>query len=306
MASASIFALIDDIASFTKDIAAISKLAMKKTAGVMGDDLAVNAEQVNGVAAKRELPVVWAVFKGSMINKIIIVPLALLISFFLPALMTPLLMIGGAFLAYEGTEAVIEKFFHKDEAHARNENHINAAKDDSIDLVQYEQEKIKNAIKTDFILSAEIIAIALSTMEQQSILHKIVGLSLIAVLVTTLVYGFVAVLIRMDDVGFFLMKKDNALGKKIGQGLISSVPHIMTALGYIGMIAMFLVGGGILLHGVPVLAHAIEAFFVSMGGGWIKTVGVTLSEAVIALIVGSILVVAHHTYAKMRPQKTQA
>jgi hypothetical protein len=258
MAGSSFFALFDDIAALLDDIATMSKVAAQKTAGVLGDDLALNAQQVAGVNADRELPVVWAVAKGALLNKVILVPAALAISALIPWLIMPLLMIGGAYLCFEGAEKILHVLFHKEQAQAQQADVINAAKDSSIDMVQYEKDKIKGAIRTDFILSAEIIVIALGTIAGASLLMQSVVLSLVAIGLTLVVYGIVALIVKIDDAGFYLLKKTTRAAKILGQGLIWLAPKLMKFLSIFGTIAMFLVGGGILMHGLPFIASALH------------------------------------------------
>lgn len=292
----SFFILLDDIAAMTKNVAATSKdvgvitqTAMKKTAGVLGDDLALNAEQVTGISPKRELPVVWAVFKGSMLNKIILIPFAMLLYSYLPEVFGWLLMVGGAFLAFEGAHAVIEKF-QTEEKHAREEAHNAAIQNPAVNMVELEREKIKNAVRTDFILSAEIIAIALSTMKNYDLTTRIIGLCATAMAITVIVYGLVALLIRFDDIGLALKQKANKIAQGIGHVLIVSVPHIMVALSWFGMVALFMVGGGILLHGVPSMAHSIENIIQAwVGTGIAKTSLMVVAEAFFAVVIGFII-----------------
>lgn len=244
MASSSLLALIDDIASLLDDVAVMTKVAGQKTAGVLGDDLALNAEQVIGAASERELPIVYSVFKGSLINKMILVPSALVISAFASWLIIPLLMCGGLFLSYEGFEKVFEKIFHKKE------------KKSVPDILEFnETEKIKGAIRTDFILSAEIIAITLGVVQNTAVPQQALVLSLVAVAMTVFVYGFVAGIVKIDDLGLYLIKNKPNL-KKMGYFLLSAAPYLMKLLGVLGTAAMFLVGGGILVHGIPFLHHS--------------------------------------------------
>ena len=236
------------------DVALMTKMAAKKTAGVVGDDLALNANQVTNIIAHRELPVIFAIFKGAFINKLILAPLALTISYFVPWLITPLLMVGGAYLCFEGAEKVLHHFLHKKEEDNNRKAVIDAISDPNVDILTFEKEKIKGAIKTDFILSAEIIAIALGVVANKPILVQAVVLLLIGICMTILIYGFVAVLVRIDDVGFYLKKKANVSYQKLGDLLIQSTPKIMKILSVLGTIAMFLVGGEIITHGI----HSIE------------------------------------------------
>lgn len=266
-----IAAVLDDVAVMTKvaakksaavadDVAAMTKLATKKTAGVLGDDLALNAQQVTGVRADRELPVVWAVAKGSLLNKVVLVPAALAISFFLPGLITPLLMLGGAFLCYEGVEKLAHKFLHRasDDA-AAHAAHVAVNADAARDMVAFERGKIKGAIRTDFILSAEIIVIALGTVASAPLPQQVAVLVGIALLMTVGVYGLVAGIVKLDDLGLWLNGKRSVLAQACGRGLLVTTPWLMRFLSVAGTAAMFLVGGGILVHGVPFLHHAVEA-----------------------------------------------
>lgn len=263
MAGSSLLLLIDDIAALLDDVAVMSKIAAKKTAGVLGDDLALNAQQVTGIAADRELPVIWAVAKGSFLNKLILVPAALLISFFIPILIQPLLIIGGLFLCYEGIEKIIHSLFHKEENTQRQQIRNSAAADPTIDIVSFEKEKIKGAIRTDFILSAEIIAISLGVVAQADIITQAAVLSTIAIGITIFVYGLVAGIVRLDDWGLHLHQLQGShtlaiIQRKMGWGLLRTVPYLMKALSIFGTAAMFLVGGGIISHGVDVLHHLNE------------------------------------------------
>ncbi len=245
MAGASLLALIDDIASILDDVAAMTKVAAKKTAGVLGDDLALNAQQVSGVNADRELPVVWAVAVGSLKNKAILVPAALAISALLPWLITPLLMVGGLYLCFEGVEKLAEKFLHP------------PATDEAVKAAT-EAEKIQGAIRTDFVLSAEIIVIALGTVAERPFLSQVTVLVGIGLLMTVGVYGIVAAIVKMDDLGLNLVGKANVAARMIGRGLLRAAPLLMKSLAVIGTAAMFLVGGSILGHGLPPVHHAIE------------------------------------------------
>ncbi len=261
MAGGSLLMLLDDISVLMDDVSVMTKVAAQKTAGVLGDDLALNAEQVSGVKPSRELPVVWAVAKGSFVNKLILVPAALLISYFIPWLITPLLMLGGLFLSFEGAEKVVHKFWpkllpHDEEQEAR----FAANADDTVDLVEMEKEKVKGAIRTDFILSAEIVVISLGTMVGANLLDKSIALSIIAIAVTIGIYGLVGAIVKIDDLGLHMMQKQGASNatQKIGQLLLSAAPKLMKVLTIVGTIAMFLVGGGIIVHGINSLEHAVE------------------------------------------------
>ncbi|BBB27313.1 DUF808 domain-containing protein [Amphritea japonica] len=261
MAASNLLALIDDIATLMDDVAGMTKVAARKTAGVLGDDLALNAEQVSGVRADRELPVVWAVAKGSLVNKMILVPGALAISYFIPWLIIPLLMIGGLFLCFEGFEKVFHTFFHSAEGDEVHKAELKkAVEDSSVDLVAFENRKIKGAVRTDFILSAEIIVLTLGTVAGASLatqLGVLVGISLI---VTVGVYGLVAGIVKLDDLGLYLVRKSDAadITKIIGRGILKAAPMLMKGLSIVGTVAMFMVGGGILVHGLPFLHHFIE------------------------------------------------
>ena len=258
MAAGSLLALLDDIATVLDDVAILTKVAAKKTAGVLGDDLALNAQQVAGVRAERELPVVWAVAKGSFVNKLILVPSALAISALAPWAITPLLMIGGAFLCYEGFEKIAHRFLHskaEDDAHHRE--HLQAVSDPAVDLVAVEKEKIKGAIRTDFILSAEIVVITLGTVAQSDFVTRVAVLSGIALLMTVGVYGLVAGIVKLDDAGLYLSNRAGA-ARALGRSLLWISPWLMKALSVAGTAAMFLVGGGILVHGIPPLHHLFE------------------------------------------------
>ncbi|KWQ05677.1 hypothetical protein SE27_10680 [Acinetobacter harbinensis] len=251
--ASSLLILLDDIATVLDDVAVMSKVAAKKTAGVLGDDLALNAQQVSGVRSEREIPVVWSVAKGSFINKLILVPLALVISLVAPWLINPLLMLGGLFLCYEGVEKVLHSLQHK-KAHNEQEaaaelTHIET------DLAAFEKDKIKGAIRTDFILSAEIVVISLGTVATATFLGKVLVLSIIAVVMTVGVYGFVAMIVKIDDLGLYLTQQASNFKQSLGRGLLAFAPKLMKTLTIVGTIAMFLVGGGIINHAVPLLHH---------------------------------------------------
>lgn len=299
MATSSLLALIDDIASILDDVALLTKVAAKKTSGVLGDDLALNAQQVSGVRAERELPVVWAVCKGSFINKAILVPAAIAISAFAPWLVTPLLMIGGAYLCFEGCEKLAHKYLHsKEEDKAHHEALVQAMVDTDKDVLAMEHDKIKGAVRTDFILSAEIIAITLGTVQSQPITTQIAVLTSIAILMTVGVYGLVGGIVKIDDLGLHLTQQHAAGSVKhsLGRGILAFAPYMMKTLSIVGTIAMFLVGGGILTHGVPAIHHWVET--VNHGlAGWLQT-AVSLSvDAATGLLAGA-LVLAGVTLAK--------
>jgi len=290
MAGSSLLVLIDDIATVLDDVSVMTKVAAKKTAGVLGDDLALNAQQVTGVRAEREIPVVWAVAKGSFVNKLILVPAALLISAFIPWAVTPLLMIGGAFLCFEGFEKLAHKFLHsKAQDQAEHAALVEAVADPDVDLVTFEQTKIKGAIRTDFILSAEIIAITLGTVAAAPLSQQIIVLSGIAIVMTIGVYGLVAGIVKLDDLGLWLTQKASRAAQVLGNGILRAAPYMMKSLSVIGTAAMFLVGGGILVHGVAPLHHAIEAFSEGRGGALTGAllnggVGIVAGAAVLAVV----------------------
>lgn len=288
MAAANLLALIDDIATLLDDVAILSKVAAKKTAGVLGDDLALNAQQVAGVQAERELPVVWAVARGSLVNKAILVPLALAISAFAPWAITPLLMLGGAFLCFEGFEKLAHKFLHsRDEDKAHHAELVQALVDPTRDLVAFERTKIKGAVRTDFILSAEIITIALGTVANYSFVTQVGVLVAIAVLMTFGVYGFVAGIVKLDDLGLYLSRR-SGISAAVGVAILKAAPWLMKGLSIAGTAAMFLVGGGILLHGVPVLGHAVDQFAQGLTPT-LQAVAPTLASAVVGVVAGALV-----------------
>lgn len=305
MASAGLLALLDDIATLLDDVSVYSKVAAKNTAGVLGDDLALNAQQVTGVGASRELPVVWAVAKGSFLNKLILVPAALLVSAFLPWLITPLLMLGGLFLCFEGAEKIAHKWLHSpEEDEARRKEVLEAAVDEKKDIKQAERGKIRGAIRTDFILSAEIIVIALGAASAAGIWTQTVVVSLVALVATVGVYGLVAGIVRFDDWGLALVKNAGAdawgrFKEGIGRGILVTAPKFMRGLSIVGMVAMFLVGGGILVHGLPFLHHLLEAVTHGLGG-WVQTVSSMLFNGGIGLIAGAIVLVGVTGFQRVR------
>lgn len=292
MAGSSLLALLDDIAAVLDDVALMTKVAAKKTSGVLGDDLALNAQQVTGVRADREIPVVWAVAKGSFRNKLILVPLALLISAFAPWAVTPLLMLGGAFLCFEGAEKLVHKYLHRKESHS-NEDITPVMTAEEISA--YEQQKIKGAIRTDFVLSAEIIALTLGIVAGATLLNQVVVLSIIAIVMTIGVYGLVAGIVKLDDLGFYLQKTASKLLRKIGDGLISATPYLMKTLSVVGTAAMFMVGGGILTHGISLLHEPIESLTTSASsvpviGHILPLITPTLLNMLAGVIAGLLLV----------------
>ncbi|XYI00269.1 DUF808 domain-containing protein [Sorangium sp. So ce1128] len=289
MAGSSLLALIDDIATVLDDVAVLTKVAAKKTAGVLGDDLALNAQQVTGVNADRELPVVLAVAKGSLLNKAILVPAALAISAVMPWAVTPLLMVGGAFLCYEGFEKVAHKLLHseqEDEAH--HAELVQALTDPKVDLVQIEKDKIKGAVRTDFILSAEIIAITLGTVATSPLVTRVVVLTGIALLMTVGVYGVVAGIVKLDDAGLYLSRQGSPAQQSLGRGILKAAPWLMKGLSVAGTAAMFLVGGGILTHGVPWLHHHIEGM-THGAGPVLGAVVPSLADAVVGVVAGAVV-----------------
>ncbi len=281
MAASNLLTLIDDIATLLDDVAVLTKMAAQKTAGVLGDDLALNAEQILGVAAERELPIVWAVFKGSLINKLILVPTALLLSAFIPWLVTPLLMLGGLYLCYEGFEKIVEKLSKHSPA---KEIVLNDLEND---LAQFEKTKVKGAITTDFILSAEIIAITLGIVANKPFLQQASVLSITALAMTVFVYGLVAGIVKIDDFGLYLVHKKPKF-KKIGVLIVKSAPWIMKLLGLLGTVAMFLVGGGIIVHGLSFLHGIVENYFM-----------IFVFEAIVGIIAGGIVVAGLFVFNKI-------
>ena len=303
MAGASLLALIDDIATILDDVAVMTKLAAKKTAGVLGDDLALNAQQVAGVRASRELPVVWAVGLGSLVNKAILVPAALAISTFAPWAVTPLMMIGGTFLCFEG----VEKLFHSGGKveHAEHEAELRQAlADPTVDMRDLERDKIRGAIRTDFILSAEIIVITLGTVATAAFTRQLGVLVAISLLMTVGVYGFVAGIVKIDDAGLWLSRRASAAARGLGRFLLGLAPWLMKSLSVAGMAAMFLVGGGILVHSIPALHHLIEGWASQAGGiGWLVSM---LGSAVVGIIAGAVTLGAVVLVKRLRGTRAAA
>jgi hypothetical protein len=298
MAGSSLLVLIDDIATVLDDVALMTKMAAKKTAGVLGDDLALNAQQVSGVRAERELPVVWAVARGSFRNKLILVPSALAISAFVPWLVTPLLMLGGAYLCFEGFEKLAHSFLHsKAEDQTEHAQLIEAVADPEIDLVAFEKDKIQGAVRTDFILSAEIIAITLGTVADAPLMQQVIVLSGIAIVMTVGVYGLVAGIVKLDDLGLWLTQKPGQMAKSIGGVILRAAPYMMKSLSVIGTAAMFMVGGGILTHGVPAAHHWIESVSQSTGG--FSVIMPTLLNAVAGIIAGAVVLLGVMAFSKV-------
>ncbi|MGH1462693.1 MAG: DUF808 domain-containing protein [Neptuniibacter sp.] len=290
MAASSLLALIDDIATLLDDVAGMTKVAARKTAGVLGDDLALNAEQVSGVRADRELPVVWAVAKGSFLNKAILVPAALAISYFIPWLITPLLMLGGLFLCFEGFEKIAHKYLHSADEEQQHHEQLKAAiQNNEVDMLEFEKQKIKGAIRTDFILSAEIIVITLGTVAGASLTTQLAVLVGLSILITAGVYGLVAGIVKLDDFGLYLCSKPQqaTIQRKVGSMILSAAPMLMKGLSILGTVAMFLVGGGILVHGLPFLHHLIEGIALGAGGIAEMLLQITL-EGVTGIIAGAL------------------
>ncbi len=293
MAGSSLLALIDDITSILDDVAVLTKTAAMKTTGVMGDDLALNAQQVSGVLVERELPVVWAVAKGSFVNKLILVPAALAISAFAPVLILPLMMIGGLFLCYEGFEKVAHNVLHgRADSEAHHARHLAALANPAVDVVAVEKGKIKGAIRTDFVLSAEIIVITLGTMSDAPIAQQVLALSAVAVGATVFVYGLVAGIVKLDDLGLALERRGSAAARKIGAGILRTAPLLMKTLSFLGTAAMFTVGGGIIAHGIPMVEHFIEGLAEPMAetSRILGTLVTTVLDAVVGVVAGGIAV----------------
>ena len=290
MAASSLLVLIDDIATLLDDVALMSKVAAQKTTGVLGDDLALNAQQVSGVAAERELPVVWAVAKGSFRNKAILVPAALAISAWAPWAVTPMLMVGGAYLCFEGFEKLAHKFIHSADDDAAEHAALKAAAaDTTVDLIAFEKDKIRGAIRTDFVLSAEIIAITLGIVASAALTTQLMVLSGIAVAMTVGVYGLVAGIVKLDDAGLYLSRRPGAVARGIGHTLLRAAPWLMKGLAVAGTVAMFLVGGGILSHGLPFMHAAAPALAATLGGPtWLAGAGVNL---LVGLVAGALCLV---------------
>ena len=308
MAGSSLFALIDDIATLLDDVSLMTKVAAKKTAGVLGDDLALNAQQVTGVNAERELPVVWAVAKGSLVNKAILVPAALAISaleawlhgrgYNIP-LVTPLMMLGGAFLCFEGVEKLLHKFLHKEEAEAETARHTQAVADPAVDVAAVEKDKVKGAIRTDFILSAEIIVITLGAVTGQPFTTQLGVLIAISVAMTIGVYGLVAGIVKLDDAGLYLSQRGGAGTQALGRGILAFAPWLMKGLAVVGTAAMFLVGGGILVHGVPAVGHALEDW-ARVAGGVIGPLGTLAANFGVGIVAGAVVVAVVEVFKRLR------
>lgn len=309
MAGSSFFALLDDIATILDDVAVMSKVAAKKTAGVLGDDLALNAQQVTGIQAERELPVVWAVAVGSTKNKVILVPAALAISAFLPWAITPLLMVGGGFLCYEGVEKLAHKFLHSEEEEEKHHQEIvDALANPAVDMVAFEKEKVAGAVRTDFILSAEIIVIALGTVAAEPFLEQVLVLTVVAVAMTIGVYGLVAGIVKLDDVGLHFSQKGNGVSQGLGRFLLWLAPVLMKFLSIAGTAAMFLVGGGILTHGIPGAHDVIHHLAQSAGkipvvGRLLDVILPSLLDGVFGVIAGALILAVVLGIGKLRGGK---
>ena len=299
--ASSLFALLDDIATLLDDVSVLTKVAAQKTAGVLGDDLALNAQQVSGVAAERELPVVWAVAKGSMRNKLILVPAALLLSLTLPWLITPLLMLGGAYLCFEGFEKLAHVLLHRGQDDADREAALmQALTDPAVDLVELEKDKIKGAIRTDFVLSAEIIAITLGTVQNSGWLPQLSVLAAVAVLMTVGVYGLVAGIVKLDDLGLYLSRPPQKAARRawkqtLGRWLLQAAPALMKTLSVLGTAAMFLVGGGILAHGLPFMQQ-----LTGLLDGTAATLAGLLLDMVTGVVAGALVYVLLALYGRVR------
>jgi len=304
MAGASLFTLLDDIATLLDDVAVLTKVAAKKTAGVLGDDLALNAQQVTGMSANRELPVIWAVAKGSLVNKVILVPAALAISaleawlksrgYNVP-LIVPLMMLGGAFLCYEGVEKLAHRFLHPaEEDQAKQAERRQALANEQVDMVAFEKDKIKGAIRTDFILSAEVIVLTLGVVVTSgaAFTQQLLTLSVVALAMTVFVYGLVAGIVKIDDAGLYLAKKGGAVAA-FGRGMVASAPWLMKFLSIAGTAAMFLVGGGILVHNVPALHHWVLEHGGEGQWAWLVNALVNVGVGLVigALVLGAVMLV---------------
>lgn len=299
MAAGSLLTLLDDIASILDDVAVMTKKAASKTAGVLGDDLALNAQQVSGVVAKRELPVVWSVAKGSFVNKLILVPAALLISAFVPWLVNPLLMVGGLYLCFEGVEKLVHQFLHKhDKTPEEAKVELTAPKDDA----EEEKSKIKGAVRTDFVLSAEIIAITLGVVADKPFMTQLMTLSAIAMVMTVGVYGLVAGIVKLDDLGLYLSQRGSTAAQGCGKAILWAAPFLMKTLSILGTAAMFLVGGGIVTHGIHALHHWIEHLGHSAGpvGGAILP---SLLNGLVGLVAGALVLLLVSGFKKLRGAK---
>lgn len=313
MAGSSLLLLLDDIATVLDDVAAMAKVAARKTTGVLGDDLALNAEQVAGVRAERELPVVWAVAMGSLRNKLILVPAALAISWFVPWLITPLLMLGGLYLCLEGFEKIAHPFLHGHEQVAHEQAQVKQAlHDPNTNMLEFEQQKIKGAIRTDFVLSAEIIVITLGSVAAASFLQKVLVVSGIALVMTVGVYSLVAGIVKLDDMGLYLSKREGQgwhvkLAHQVGRVFLLGAPYLMKALALVGTVAMFMVGGGILSHGIAPLHHAIEHLAQAASGipAGAALLG-SLLDALAGVVAGALALAVLTLGSKLWPRRAAA
>jgi len=315
LAGTSLLALIDDIATLLDDVAVLTKVAAKKTAGVLGDDLALNAQQVTGIRAERELPVVWAVFKGSALNKLIMVPIALALSALLPWTITPLLMLGGAFLCYEGFEKIAHRFLHPaaEDEEEHNER-LKAVADEKVDMVAFENKRIRGAIRTDAILSAEIIVIVLGTVQDVDLVTRIAVLSVVAAAITVGVYGLVAGIVKLDDLGMHLLDKQGEskwirFQRWVGEWILRFAPKFMRTLSVVGTAAMFLVGGGILVHSIPAVAdslHHVEVLTheLPLGGGFATVLAAMIFNGLFGVLIGGLLVGVESGIKRLLPAKS--
>jgi len=308
--ASSLLALIDDIASLLDDVSVLTKVAAKKTAGVLGDDLALNAQQVSGIQADRELPVVWAVAKGSVLNKLILVPAALAISQWLPWAVTPLLMAGGLFLCFEGFEKLAHRYLHSDQERqeAKEALHHALAQPD-VTATAFEKDRIRGAVRTDFILSAEIIVISLGTVQGESFATQLGVLSSVAAMMTVFVYGLVAGIVKLDDAGLYLSQRPQPLSQRVGGWILVAAPWLMKFLSVAGTAAMFLVGGSILLHGLPVLGHGLEALLDQLraGAGWvIAALAELVAHGLAGLVAGGLALAVWSGARRLWPAKAAA
>ncbi|MFO1066423.1 MAG: DUF808 domain-containing protein [Pirellulales bacterium] len=305
MAGASLLALIDDIATLLDDISVLSKVAVQKTSGVLGDDLALNAQQVTGLTPDRELPVVWKVGLGSAVNKAILVPAALALSFFLPIAITPLLMFGGLYLCFEGVEKLLHKFLHPhEEDENEHEERKAACLNPQTDMVAFEKERIRGAVRTDFVLSAEIIVITLGSLKDVPFLQQVIVLTIVSVIMTIGVYGLVGVIVKLDDLGLRLLKSSRAFWKRIGQAILAFAPLLLKFLSVAGTIAMFMVGGGIIAHGSEHVHHAIEhaaetAGHVEVVGGLLEMSVWMIANTLVGVLSGAAAVAVVLTLKKL-------
>jgi predicted DNA repair protein MutK len=305
--ASSLLALIDDIASLLDDVSVLTKVAAKKTAGVLGDDLALNAQQVSGIQADRELPVVWAVAKGSVLNKLILVPAALAISQWLPWAVTPLLMAGGLFLCFEGFEKLAHRYLHSaQELQEAKEALHHALAQPDVTATAFEKDRIRGAVRTDFILSAEIIVISLGTVQGESFATQLGVLCSVAAMMTIFVYGLVAGIVKLDDAGLYLSQRPQPLSQRVGGWILVAAPWLMKFLSVAGTAAMFLVGGSILLHGLPVLGHGLEALLgqLSASAGWvIAALAELVAHGLAGLVAGGLALAVWSGARRLWPAK---